>query len=238
MKRKIRYGNSIIQYSIVKSKRRKTSQITIDRNNVVVRTPTTKTLSEIRKIVKSKSQWIFKKQLEFESHKPVILKIQYVSGSKLPFLGRNYPLKITTNQEENSIKFNYNEFKITLTQKKSSKKLIKELYENWLKQKAEKFFHKKIVKHSSQLNAYPQKLVIKNLKNRWGSLTEKKVINLNQNLMKAPPNVIDYIILHELCHMKIKRHNHHFWDYVKKYIPNFKEKIRWLEENQNQILTC
>ena len=238
MNRKIRYGNSIIQYSIVKSKRRKTSQITVDGNNVVVRTPSTKTLSEIRNIVKSKLQWIFKKQLEFESQKSVISKTQYVSGSKLPFLGKNYPLIIITNQEKNSIKFNYDEFKITLIQKKSSKKLIKEMYEYWLEKKAEKFFQKKIVKYSNLLNVSPQKLVIKNLKNRWGSFTEKKVINLNQNLMKVPSNVIDYIIIHELCHMKIQGHNHHFWNYVKKYMPNFNEKIQWLEENQNKILTC
>lgn len=238
MNRKIRYGNSIIQYSIVKSKRRKTSQITVDRNNVIVRTPSTKSLSEIRNIVKSKSQWIFKKQLEFETQKSVISKIQYISGSKLPFLGKNYFLSITTNQEKNSIKFNYDKFKITLIQKKSSIKLIKKMYENWLKKKAERLFQKKIVKYSNQLNVYPQKIVIKNLKNRWGSFTEKKVINLNQNLMKVPSNVIDYIIIHELCHMKIKGHNHYFWDYVKKYMPNFKEKIKWLEENQNKILTC
>ena len=74
------------------------------------------------------------------------------------------------------------------------------------------------------------------LRNRWGSLTKNGVVNLNLNLMKAPEDVIDYVVLHELCHLKIKEHSHHYWDMLHKYMPNYNDKIEWLKANGNNLL--
>ena len=81
---------------------------------------------------------------------------------------------------------------------------IKKLYENWLREKAKDIFEDKIKKHYKKLGVKVKRIAVKNLRNRWGSLTKSGVINLNLNLIKAPEDVIDYIILHELCHLKIK----------------------------------
>jgi len=81
-----------------------------------------------------------------------------------------------------------------------------------------------------------KRIAIKNLRNRWGSLTKNGVLNLNLNLIKAPENVIDYIILHELCHLKIKEHSHHYWDLLHKYMPNYHDKIEWLKINGSSLL--
>ncbi len=77
---------------------------------------------------------------------------------------------------------------------------------------------------------------IKSLKKRWGSLTKDGIININVNLLKAPEDVIDYIILHELCHLKIKEHSHHYWDLVRTYMPNYQEKVEWLRVNGEILL--
>ena len=75
-----------------------------------------------------------------------------------------------------------------------------------------------------------------NLKNRWGSLAKNKTINLNQNLLKAPEEVIDYIIIHELCHFKIKGHSHKFWDYLHKFVPDYEDHINWHAINGSNML--
>jgi predicted metal-dependent hydrolase len=77
----------------------------------------------------------------------------------------------------------------------------------------------------------PKKIGIKKLKNRWGSLTPSGTINLNVNLLKTPSDIIDYMILHELCHFEIKEHSHYYWDLVYKHMPNYQEKIDWLNIN-------
>ena len=82
-----------------------------------------------------------------------------------------------------------------------------------------------VEKYSKKIGVGVKGMTIKNLKNRWGSLTKSGAINLNLNLIKAPEDVITYIILHELCHLKIKKHSHHYWDMLHKYMPNYHDKI-------------
>jgi len=168
--KKIRYENSTIQYTIVKTRRKKTSQIDVDDTGVIIRVPKTKKDSEIRKIVKDKSRWIYKKQLEFQRRE----------------------------KESKHIRF-----KTTLT---------------------DKYLEKRTLQIASRIGIKPSKIVIKSLRNRWGSATERGVINLNSHLLKAPKDVIDYIIIHELCHLKIKNHSFRYWNMVRKFVPNYVEK--------------
>lgn len=81
-----------------------------------------------------------------------------------------------------------------------------------------------------------QKIVIKNLRNRWGSVTKEGVLNLNVNLLKSPSKVIDYIIIHEMCHIKFKAHSHHFWILVHKIMPGYNDIIIWLERNASSLI--
>ena len=97
--------------------------------------------------------------------------------------------------------------------------------------KATRLFETKVAKLSKKVKLKPSKINIKDLKNRWGSATSDNTINLNMNLIKAPSSVIDYVILHELCHLKIKGHSDKFWSMVKKYMPNYEDQRRWLEIN-------
>lgn len=71
-------------------------------------------------------------------------------------------------------------------------------------------FKKKVMQFSKIMEVNPSKIIIKDLKNRWGSTTKEGVINLNVNLVKAPEHIIDYIISHELCHFRIRDHSHRF----------------------------
>jgi predicted metal-dependent hydrolase len=78
----------------------------------------------------------------------------------------------------------------------------------------------KVQTYSKRLGVEVKRIIIKSHRNRWGSLTKNGNIHLNFNLLKAPEDVIDYIVLHELCHLKIKEHSHHYWDLVYKFMPN------------------
>lgn len=176
MKSKIRYGNSVIQYTVVKSKRRKTSEIRVDENGVEIRTPFYKKDSDVQKIIYDQKNWIYKKQLLF----------------------------------------------------KDRKKQRKRLYKTKLK---DTYLEKRTQKLASKISIKPSRIVIKLLKNRWGSATEKGVVTLNSNLLKAPKDVIDYIIIHELCHLKIKNHSQRYWNLVRKFMPNYEDQKRWLEIN-------
>ncbi len=176
---KIKYGTSVIEYSVIKSNRRKTSQIMVDGEEVIVRTPLRKDDSEIKKIIKNKASWIFKKQLEFKKRTDV-----------------NYiPKKYT-----------------------------------------KKFLLKQVNFYARKVGITPSKVNIKKMRTRWGSASKNNVINLNEHLLKAPKGAIDYVILHEICHLKIRNHSHRFWELVQKFMPNYEENRKWLEVNSARIV--
>src|SRR5919198_6628856 len=93
-KQKQNYGNKTTEYSIIKSKRVKTSEITVDKDEVIIRTPFNKSTSEIRKIIQQKAPWILKKQLEHKDITPQIRRPEYQDDSTLSYLGKNYRLRI------------------------------------------------------------------------------------------------------------------------------------------------
>ena len=125
---------------------------------------------------------------------------------------------------------------VHLKSAKLSSSVLKKLYESWLIEKAHDVFEDKVEKHSKRIGVRVKQIAVKNLRNRWGSLTKKDVVNLNINLMKAPEDVIDYIILHELCHLKIKEHSHHYWDLLHKFMPNYHDKVEWLKVNGSSLI--
>jgi predicted metal-dependent hydrolase len=230
----------VIDYSIVRTRRRKTSEIIVDAENVIIRTPYDKSLEEINDIVRGKANWIRTKQLEYKSASPEIVKPVFEEGSTLPYLGVNYPFRIVNGREESNrnenIKLVNGEFLIFLQSPRVPRKQIKYLYEEWLVEQAKSIFKHKINVYCVELGIIPSEVIIKNLKNRWGSATKDNVINLNVNLLKAPETVIEYIILHELCHLKIKEHSHKFWDLLHKFMPDSREKIEWLKINGSNLV--
>jgi predicted metal-dependent hydrolase len=235
-KGKIQYGTITIPYHIIKSKRIKTSEIIVESDKVTIRTPLNKSQSDIEGIISGKASWILKKQKEYKETIPHVIKSTYEEGSTLPYLGRNYPLRIATNQSEDNIKFVDGEFAIRIKLSKVSPAKIKKIYEDWLLKKAKSVFKHKVDEYSKKVGVRIEKIVIKHLKNRWGSMAKEGSINLNVNLLKAPEDVIDYIILHELCHLKIKEHSHHYWDHVRRYMPNYQQKIEWLKASGNHLI--
>lgn len=175
---KIKYGNSVIQYNVIKSSRRKTSEIQVDQGGVVFRVPSKKTSSEIKRTIEGKKQWIYKKQLEF---------------AKLPH-------NVQTRKYTKS------------------------------------FVQGRIRHYSNKLQVTPQKIVFKKLRGRWGSTTKDNTINLSVDLLKAPKSVIDYVVLHELCHIRIKEHSHRFWNLIHRFMPNYEQRKKWLDLNGKTIM--
>jgi predicted metal-dependent hydrolase len=150
-------------------------------------------------------------------------------------------LKIIYNTEEKSeekIVFNDDLFTLYFNKEENkSNDKIKSLYNRWLYNKADQLFKERVKEFIKIIGVNPNRIIIKNLKNRWGSITKNKTINLNVNLLKAPEDVIDFIIIHELCHLNIKGHSYHFWNYLKKFSPDYEKKIDWLRRNTSNIIS-
>jgi predicted metal-dependent hydrolase len=238
-KDKVRYGTATISYEVIKSRRIKTSEIIVDANSVIFRTHFHKKMQDIQKIVLGKAEWILKTQREQREAISDIIKPKFKENSTLPYLGKNYPLRILSRQMTDSFDFVNGQFEARTVRTSINRKNLERLYYDWLTKTAYPIFKEKIHEVSSRIDiAKPVQINIKvkKLKNRWGSLTKRRVLNLNVNLLKAHEDVIYYIILHELCHSKIKEHSHHYWDLLHKFMPDYQEKIDWLKTNASNLI--
>jgi predicted metal-dependent hydrolase len=239
-KDRVKYGTTNIDYYIKKSKRIKTSELIVDSDKIEVRTPLSKSVEDTRDIVRNKAEWILRKQKEFKNSIPQITKPTFDRNLTLPYLGKNYPIEINTNQSRNTLTFLNGKFIVNITSSRISgdaRSQFKLLYENWAIEMAYPILKSKVETFIQKLNVDIQKISVKrNLKSRWASLTKKGSINFNMHLIKAPQDVVDYIVLHEICHLKIKGHSHHYWDLVYKYMPNYQAKIDWLAINGRKLV--
>ncbi len=262
-KQSFQYGNSEIIYTLVRSKRRKTSEIIVGKGSeIILRVPFQTSPIEIEKILNDKIRWAITKQKEFQSEQKDIIKPTFESNSTLPYLGKNYELNIFYREDDGNychgdidkgqndkIEFidnkfivnstkdeNYNLNPSTLSESITQKERLKQLYHNWLVNEANRIFTEKVNHYSRILDTKPQGIVIKNLKNRWGSLTRKHFLHLNFNLIKAPHDIIDYIIIHELVHITIKGHSYLFWSYLRQFVPDYEKKIKWLQSNADNLI--
>ena len=233
---KIRYGTISIPYKIFKTRRIKTSEVIVDADTITVRVPFNKDKTEIQKLVLDKARWILRKQKEYRETTPEVRKPSYKENTTLPYLGNNYSLMINKNQARNSIEIVDGKFIVGVKSAKVSNNTLKKLYENWITEKAQDIFEDKVRKYSKKPGVRVKGVAIKNLRNRWRSLTKSGAINLNLNLVKAHEDIIDYIVLHELCHLRIKKHSHHYWELVHRFIPNYQDKIEWLNANGNNLV--
>jgi len=264
------YGTRQIEYFVFRTKRKKTCEVIVDADEIVLRVPYSKPQIEIEKIVYEKISWIIRKQKEIvENHiKKQIPRPLYLEHTTLPYLGVNCPVEVnillpkTEKKEKRSYNLNVNEDcdSVRLVDDKflfdlvyydddidtsrgiynplhDRQERIKKLYDEWIYKQGEKILKEKVDALKEIVKANPKKVLIKKLKDRWGSVTKNNSVNLNVNLVKAPEHVIDYVIYHELCHFKIKGHSSRFWNYLKQFIPEYKEKVEWLTLNGENILS-
>ena len=139
-------------------------------------------------------------------------------------------------QKSDKIVFSKNTFEFSTKTKSLTENKLRKLFFDWLMMKYTPYIEKKIKQYSKMLDVIPNGFQIKNLKTKWGSATVSGDIHLNLHLLKAPRKMIDYVILHELAHLRIRGHGYDFWAYLGKFMPDYEKRKNWLEVNQVEIL--
>ena len=222
----ITLGKTKISYKVTQSKRR-TTEILVDKSGVQVLTSITKNNKTIHNAIQNHSKWIFKKQLQLQDYTPT--KITFKDKSKLSYLGKWHLLEITKSSS-NSFVFKDGIFYASL--KNPTMNNVKKLYLDWEQQKAKSLLKKRIKRHSKSTKLVPSKIIVKTLKTKWGGVSKKRTLTINQKLIRAPGKIIDYVIIHELCHLKIPNHGHSFWNMVSGKMSDYERRKVWLRENQ------
>ena len=214
----------IINYELVRSNR-KSIGITIERDaQVVVNAPIDLDKQTIEKHIHKKRFWIWEKLAIKKDSLENIVQKQFVTGESFSYLGRNYRLKIVNDNSELKLKNGW--FVLGEKKQKKAKEIFKAWYSEHLKTKIDERL--KII--CEKANIKRPDFRIMELGFRWGSCTKEGVLNFNYKIAMAPIGIIDYIIVHELVHLKIHIHNEKFWKEVSRMMPNYLEKKEWLRK--------
>ena len=224
------YGTTTISYELNYTKRKTLGINVYPDTTVEVIAPLDADKEIIEEKLLKRAKWIVKQINYFKglAHNPIIK--EYVSGETHYYLGRAYRLKVTEAKEQN-VKLIGRFFHIqTPTQHREQ---IKKLLTNWYRKQAVRKFKERLdICYKQMLREeikYPD-LEIRQMAKRWGSCTANGKIILNLALIKTPTYCIDYVIIHELCHLKHHNHSPDFYQLKTKYMPDWEERKKRLEQ--------
>lgn len=220
----------------VEKKKRKTIGIRITQEGeVVVTSPLNVDDEFVRNVVLKKSSWILSKLKDIRTIELKMPQRELVTGESLLLLGREYEMEVIEDVWERAARVRFdNGFKIYVNPKLSSNiryEAVKLAVERWMREKAGEVFKARTEHYSKLLGLFPKKIVIKDQRSVWGSCSSKGNINYNYRLVMAPLEIIDYIVVHELCHLKHPNHSKEYWDFVEKIIPDYSLRRDYLKEN-------
>ena len=208
-----------LEYELVRSKI-KNMYILIRNGKVIVKAPNNISENRIKDFINSKEDWINKKLKEFE--KKSFKEKSYVSGEVFKVLGNDYILNIEYGDfEKASVNLDNGHINICVSENCETVK-IKELIEKMYYKIALMIVDKSVKMWKSTLKIAPDVVVIKKLKTAWGKCNSKRKITINPDLMKYDQRVIDYVVLHEFCHLRYMNHSKDFWNMVSKYMLDYK----------------
>jgi hypothetical protein len=220
----IQYGTKQIRFSITNRKRKSIAVEVHPDTSVQIKAPLDCDIDDIKKVVSKRSKWIITQQKFFEQFLPETPKREYVAGETHSYLGRKYILKISDAAENKVIiKGGY---LVVHTQNKTEEN-IKHLLTEWYYKRATKVFEKvynEAFQKFNQYNIVKPEIQIKRMKNRWGSYTSSGNILINPEIIKAATVCIEYVMIHELCHLIERNHSKKFYNLLEKMAPDWQ---RW-----------
>jgi len=199
--------------------------------SIVARAPLDHSIEEVRAKLQKRAPWMIQQLEYFDQYHPILPDRQYISGETYYYLGRQYRLKVTASNE-NDVKLIGKFFMLTTTQTENLERK-QQILQDWYTKHARVFIQNRVklfVDRLIELGAKTPEIKYRRMNKRWGSCTPSGVITFNTELIKAPTHCIDYVVLHELCHLVHDGHNAKFYHLLDVLMPDWKKRKERLEK--------
>ena len=209
--------------------RRRTISLEVTRDaTLVVRAPVRASSAYIEEMIQEKRAWILRKMEEMRNRpKPPVR--EYAEGDLFFFMGRSYPLHIEENDRAGIQRLD------KLVVSRSLLPDIREGIRRWYMNEAEKEIRGRCMWFSMTTGIVPSSVRISDARQRWGSCTHTGKLSFSWRLIQAPPEIIDYVVVHELAHIPHPDHSKKFWNRVGQIMPDYERRREWLRENERLL---
>lgn len=224
------YDTETIEFTVAKSKRKSLSIAIQPDGRILVKAPLFISDGEIIKWVKSKTAWIVRQRAKVLEQQEANPPKHFKTGETFFYLGQEYELEVRMSESRAKMA-GIADDKILLFSKTDDEAAVQKILVDWYIKQAKSWIGKRVRFYAGQMDEAYNNITIKNQKKRWGSCSSAGNLNFNWRLILAPPEVIDYVVVHELCHLKQMNHSKEFWSEVEKVLPDYKVRKKWLDEN-------
>jgi len=227
--RKFTFGTFVYEYELIKQDRKTLSLTVTPDLRIILKCPEKIDNERIENFLEKKWFWLEKQLSFFKKYQRKIYGKEYVSGEGYLYLGRQYKLVIRKGKD-NSVSVTRGQLTVYTTKLVSDRHHNKKLIDVWFANKTNTIFQDRFTEILSRFDyKNTPRLSIREMKRRWGSFLNKDKIFLNPKLIHTSKDCIDYVIVHELCHLKYKNHNTKFWQLLDEKYPKWEEVKEKLE---------
>lgn len=215
-----------MRYELVRSDR-KTLALTVDREGrVIARAPLHMPVSQVEAFIREKQGWIDHAKARFAQLPPPQKPLMLADGATLPYLGGQLTLRLAPTAR---VRLDG----ATLLVPADTQDLGPVVH--WVEKQARALLLERVNRLGTQLSLQPSTFRLTRARGRWGSMSTRGTLSLNRALIHCPPDVLDYVIVHELCHIAHPNHSAQFWALVERHLPRYRVQRDWLKANQSLI---
>jgi hypothetical protein len=229
-------NNQDIPITVIRTDRKKTVSIKIIEGNVHVIVPKTLSDRKIHQFVQQKANWIRQRLHQQQAIKPFKPK-KFVSGEAFAYLGRNYRLELYQG-DPGEVKLKHGRFVLLVPESLKGDdraEYIKTQLIRWYVDHANQQLREKSQRYARLIGVSPKSVTVKHYKSRWGSCSIHGDVFYNWRIIMAPHRIVDYLVVHELCHLKHHNHSPRYWRNVEVVMPDHLECRDWLKNNGTSI---
>jgi len=221
-----------IDYKLLPGSTRKTTDIVIERDGIVtVRPPIGHTPEQVDKVVDSKRAWIYRNLAEWRDLNSSALVRRWVNGETFLYLGRGYRLSLAAKQEADLL---LKDGRFCLRRaiiENGGEPAAKKAFEIYYTDKGLQRIKQRVQQFAPKVGVKPQTVILKDMGYRWASCGKSNTLAFHWKCMMAPAKIIDYFVVHELCHIRHRNHSDAYWNEVDKVMPDYAERKEWLRRN-------
>ena len=219
-----------IEYQLLPGTERQTTDIVIERNGIItVRPPLRLTPEQVDETVLGKRLWIYRNLAEWRDLNAARVTREWVSGESFPYLGSSYRLQLVQEQDE-PLKLKDGRFRLLRSVvEKGGGDTAHRIFEAFYKEKGLPRIKRRVACFAVKVGVSPGEVQIRDLGYRWGSCLKNGDLYFHWKCLMAPLTIIDYIVVHELCHLHHRDHSDAFWNEVDKVLPDYRDRKAWLK---------
>ena len=224
----VKLEDTVFLVKIVKGKRKTVTLKIISGAELLVKAPSAFSNTRLKELLEKKKKWILEHASVFTEEKNPFLSIRYIDGSKVYYMGKAYEFHVKYQEPDGEGKteadIRKTNERISVETIDTSEEYVKKQMQTWYKNQARNEIIKMIQKYRPYIGEKIGTIRIKSQKSRWGSCSELGNLNFNWHLILLPESLMEYVVVHELCHLRYLNHSEDFWNCVKQILPDYKER--------------